>query len=104
MIIIPNRLADALEAADPGSGWTTWRAADGHQQRVDAVRQHVLSSVDRWNDMSREQRRAYVQDLLAPLRVPEDMLAELVEAPAVSLPPRSTDDPVDGSSGFTSRS
>jgi hypothetical protein len=87
---IQNRLADALEVADPGSGWTTWRAADGHQQRVDGVRQHLLSTTGRWNGMSRERRRAYVQDLLAPLRISEDLLAELV-VQAASVPVRSTD-------------
>lgn len=90
---IQNRLADALEAADPGSGWTTWRAAGGHQQRIDAVRQHLLSTTGRWNDMSREQRRAYVQDLLAPLRTPEALLAELIHVRAAPVPTRSTDSP-----------
>jgi hypothetical protein len=93
---IQNRLADALEAADPGSGWTKWRAAGGHQRRVDTVRHHLMSSVSHWNDMGREQRRAYVKDLLAPLRIPEDLLAELVEVQAVSAPARSTDDHADG--------
>ena len=93
---IQNRLADALEAADPGSGWTTWRAAAGHQQRVDAVRQHLSSTAGRWNDMSHEQRQAYVQDLLAPLRVPEGLLAELVDVQAASVPSRSTDSPAEG--------
>jgi hypothetical protein len=77
---IQNRLADALEAADPGAGWTTWRAADGHQQRIDAVRQHLVTTFGRSCGMTREQRRAYVQDLLAPLRIREDLLAELVDA------------------------
>jgi hypothetical protein len=40
--------------------------------------------------MSRERRRAYVQDLLAPLRISEDLLAELV-GQAASVPVRSTD-------------
>jgi acyl-CoA reductase-like NAD-dependent aldehyde dehydrogenase len=90
---IQNRLADALEAADPGSGWTTWRAAEGHQQRIDAVRQHLLSAAGQWNGMSREQRQAYVQDLLAPLRTPDDLLAELVDVQASPVPTRSTDSP-----------
>jgi hypothetical protein len=88
---IQNRLADALEAADPGLGWTTWRAAEGHDQRVDAVRQHFLSAAVHWNGMSREQRKAYVQDLLAPLRTPDDLLAELVDLPAPPLPTQSTE-------------
>ncbi|WP_233624224.1 hypothetical protein [Actinoplanes sp. ATCC 53533] len=92
---IQNRLADALEAADPGSGWTTWRAADGHQQRVDAIRQHLESTASRRNGMTREQRRAYVQDLLAPLRIPEDQLTELVDIQAAAVPTRSTDSPAE---------
>jgi hypothetical protein len=53
-----------------------------------------LLAVGRWNVMSREQRRAYVQDLLAPLRTPEDLLAELVEVQAAPAPtPPATDSP-----------
>lgn len=76
---IQNRLADALEAADPGSGWTRWRAAEAHEQRVDAVRDHLLSAGGRWDEMSRELRRGYVQSLLAPLRVSDDLLTELAD-------------------------
>ncbi|MCY1144139.1 hypothetical protein OWR29_39610 [Actinoplanes sp. Pm04-4] len=90
---IQNRLADALEAADPGSGWTTWRDAEGHQQRIDAVRQHLLSTAGHWNGMSREQQRAYVQDLLAPLRTSEDLVAELVDLQAAPISTGSTDSP-----------
>jgi hypothetical protein len=79
---LQNRLADALEAADPGSEWTTWRAAAGHQQRIEAVRQHLLSAAGRWNVMDHAERRAYVLDLLAPLHTSEDLLAELMEIDA----------------------
>jgi hypothetical protein len=75
---IQNRLADALEAADPGSGWTEWRAAEGHEGRVDAVRHLLLSGSRAWTGMSREERQAYVQDLLAPLRLAQDLMTELV--------------------------
>jgi hypothetical protein len=88
---IQNRLADALEAADPGSGWTSWRAADAHQQRVDAVRQYLSTTAVRSSGMSPEQRRAYAQDLLAPLRTPEALLAELVDAQASPVPAEPTD-------------
>ena len=44
---IQNRLADALEAADPGTGWTDWRPAEEHTDRVGAVRRH-LSTPGRW--------------------------------------------------------
>jgi hypothetical protein len=76
---IQNRLADALEAADPGTGWTEWRAAAQHTHRVDAVRRHLASADGWWNAMSREQRDAHVRDLLAPLRVSDDLLGELVD-------------------------
>ncbi|WP_203841260.1 hypothetical protein [Winogradskya humida] len=89
---IQNRLADALEAADPGPGWTKWRAAERHQHRVDAVRQH-LSDAGHWNAMSREQREAYVEDLLAPLRIASDLLDDLVAVQADPVPTRSTDSP-----------
>jgi hypothetical protein len=42
--------------------------------------------------MSREQRRAYVQDLLAPLWTSEDQLAELVDIRAAPVAPESTDE------------
>jgi hypothetical protein len=92
---IQNRLADALEAADPGSGWTAWRDVEGHQQRVDAVRLHLVSAADHWNGMSREQREAYVQDLLAPLRTPHALLAELVDLQAPPVPTQSTESPAE---------
>jgi hypothetical protein len=38
---IQHRLADVLEAADPGSGWTDWRAAEQNVDRVEAARRHV---------------------------------------------------------------
>jgi hypothetical protein len=44
---IQNRLVDALEAADPGTGWTHWRAAEQHIDRIEAVRHH-LSTVGQW--------------------------------------------------------
>ncbi|WP_307872826.1 hypothetical protein [Paractinoplanes ovalisporus] len=80
---VQNRLADALEAADPGDGWTNWRAADGHETRVEAVRRHLRSSGDAWNSMSPDVRAGYVRDLLAPLRLPETLLAELIKIRAL---------------------
>jgi hypothetical protein len=74
---IQNRLADALEAADPGSGWTDWRAAEQHTDRVEAVRRHLSTAGRWWRDMSREQREGYVSDILAPLRLSDELLAEL---------------------------
>jgi len=44
---------------------------------------------------TREQRRAYAQDLLAPLRTPEDQLTELVDVQAAAVPTRSTDSPAE---------
>lgn len=41
---IQHRLADALEAADPGQGWHDWRNADGHPYRVQAVRAHLTGA------------------------------------------------------------
>lgn len=83
---VQNRLADALEAADPGTGRTEWRGVQQHTQRVDDVRRHLLSAGSWWNDMTREQRTDYVRDLLAPLRVPDDILADLTELPAQPAP------------------
>src|SRR3954464_8831995 len=41
---IQRRLADALELADPGPGWSYWREADRHGQRIEAVRQHLAGA------------------------------------------------------------
>lgn len=76
---VQNRLADALEASDPGSGWAMWRAAEGHERRVEAVRRHLSSAGSWWDRMGAEQRRAYVLDILAPLRPQDGLLTELVE-------------------------
>ena len=74
---IQNRLADALEAADLGTGWTGWRAAEQHIDRVEAVRHHLSTAVRWWRDLSREQREDYIRDVLAPLRLSNELLAEL---------------------------
>lgn len=76
---IQHRLADALEAADPGTRWKEWRAAEQHLQRVETVRCHLSTAGQWWKDMAREQRGAYVRDILAPLRLSAELLAELVE-------------------------
>jgi hypothetical protein len=83
---VQNRLADALEAADPGRGWTQWRAAEGHDRRVEAVRHHLSSSDGWWDRMTVEQRRAHVLDLLAPLRLSEGLLTELVGIQGEPMP------------------
>ncbi len=72
-----TRLADALEAADPGQGWHDWRNADGHPHRVQAVRAHLTGAGGWWHDANGEQRAAYVRDILAPLRSSPELLAEL---------------------------
>ncbi|WFE49878.1 hypothetical protein [Micromonospora sp. WMMD1155] len=79
---IQHRLVDALEAADPGQGWRTWRNADAHPHRVEAVRAHLAQAGEWWQDASDEQRAAYVRDLLAPLRLSQELLCELSGAPA----------------------
>ena len=79
---VQNRLADTLEAADPGAGWSDWRAAEGHEGRVEAVRRHLRSSGNALNDMSTDIRTHHVRDLLAPLRLSEALVAELIEIPA----------------------
>lgn len=74
---IQHRLADALEAADPGDSWTVWRAADQHPHRVDAVRAHLSQQGEWWLASDEDRRSAYVRDLLAPLRPSRELLAEL---------------------------
>ncbi|WP_019900254.1 hypothetical protein [Salinispora arenicola] len=74
---IQHRLADALEAADPGQGWHDWRNADGHPHRVQAVRAHLTGAGKWWHDANGEQRAAYVRDILALLRPSPELLAEL---------------------------
>jgi len=74
---IQNRLADALEAASSGTGWTDWRAAERHVDRVEAVRRHLSTADQWWEDMSFEQRGDYVRDVLAPLRLSDELLVEL---------------------------
>jgi hypothetical protein len=76
---VQRRLADALEAADSGTRWATWRAAERHVHRVELLRRHLAEAGRWWKEMSRERRGAYVQDVLAPLRLPAQLLAELVE-------------------------
>ncbi|MCO1594147.1 hypothetical protein M8C17_03135 [Micromonospora sp. RHAY321] len=75
---IQHRLADALEAADPGQGWHDWRNAAAHPHRVEAVRAHLTQAGKWWQDTSEEQRVAYVRDLLAPLRPSQELLAALI--------------------------
>ncbi|MBE1485362.1 hypothetical protein [Plantactinospora soyae] len=74
---IQHRLADALEAVDPGGGWRTWRAAEAHTDRVEAVRRQLAGAGGWWRNMDEQDRRRYIQDLLAPLRVSDELLAEL---------------------------
>src|SRR5215510_3689183 len=58
---IQHRLADALEAADPGTGWRQWRRAEVHAHRVEAVRRHLAGAGKWWHDADHEQRAAYVR-------------------------------------------
>jgi hypothetical protein len=58
-------------------------AAEGHVQRVDAVRDHLRSASRTWAGMSREERRTYVQNLLAPLRISPDLRRRLTLTAAV---------------------
>jgi hypothetical protein len=81
---IQNRLADALEAADPGTGWRDWRDADRHDHRLDAVRRSLSHAGQRWQEMSVEQRTAHIRVLLAPLRPSDHLVNELIQAPATS--------------------
>ncbi len=81
---IQDRLADALEAADPGNGWRDWRDADRHGHRVEAVRRSLADAGRRWREMSVEQRAAHVRVLLAPLRPSDRLVNELIQEPATS--------------------
>jgi hypothetical protein len=74
---IQNRLADALEAADPGQGWRKWREAEGHPHRVEAVRRHLAKAGKWWQECDHEERIAHVRNVLAPLRPSDELLAEL---------------------------
>ena len=77
-----HRLADALEAADPGNRWRDWRSADGHPHRVEAVRAHLTQAGKAWQDLSEEQREGYVLNLLAPLHPSQELLADLTATTA----------------------
>jgi len=90
---IQHRLADSLEAADPGQGWREWRKAEAHSHRVEAVRVHLAGSGKWWQDSGPEERAKYVRDLLAPLRLTEGLLAELT---AIENPMTATSDSNDG--------
>ncbi|MCM0676219.1 hypothetical protein NCC78_16195 [Micromonospora phytophila] len=83
---IQHRLADALEAADPGRGWHDWRSADAHPHTVEAVRAHLTEACSWWQEANEDQRLAYVRDLLAPLRPSQELLAELATT-ATTRPP-----------------
>ncbi|OJF10851.1 hypothetical protein [Couchioplanes caeruleus] len=83
---IQRRLADALEAADPGSGWARWRLAEGHEERVGIVRRHLSTAGPWWNDLNRAERETYVRDILAPLNLSADLLAEVTATHGDSLP------------------
>ncbi|MGC5019078.1 hypothetical protein [Micromonospora sp. DT47] len=58
-------------------GWQGWRRAEAHAGRVELIRHHLTRPDEWWQNADREQRAAYVQDLLAPLRPSDKLLAEL---------------------------
>jgi hypothetical protein len=74
---IQDRLADALEAADPGIGWRDWRDADGHPERIELVRRRLAEAGEWWRRATEENRAKHVRVLLAPLRPSDRLLAEL---------------------------
>ena len=86
---IQHRLADALELADPGTGWNDWRKAEQHGHRVEAVRQYLAAAGPWWMQLGLEQRGAYVRDILAPLRVSTELLADLTAVGGEPLPTSS---------------
>jgi hypothetical protein len=78
---VQNRLADALEAADPGSGWCDWRKAEAHTRYVEKVRGFLSTAGDWWRNTSEQERATHVRVLLAPLRPSAGLLDELVNVP-----------------------
>ena len=83
---IQHRLADALESADGGTSWSDWRDAEQHAHRVDAVRRHLATAGRWWKELDPEQRDVYIRDVLAPLRLPAELLADLVAIEGEPLP------------------
>jgi hypothetical protein len=79
---VQDRLADALEAVDPGSGWHSWRKAEAHTRRVEKVRRYLSTAGDWWRNMPEQERAAHVRVLLAPLRPSIELLDELVNLQA----------------------
>src|SRR5689334_20142862 len=75
---VQNRLADALEAADAGTGWSDWRRADRHNHRLEAIQRYVAGLGERWLGMSQTQRELFVRSLLAPLRASDAQIAEIM--------------------------
>ena len=75
---IQHRLCDELVAADPGTGWQRWREAEGHEHRVDIVRQHLATGDPWWADPTIEDRAEHVRNLLAPLLLSPELVAELI--------------------------
>ena len=80
---VQRLLADALEHADPGDGWTRWRNAAEHQHRLQRVRRYVASAATSkwWVQATPEERAVHVRDVLAPLRASDDLVADLCREP-----------------------
>jgi hypothetical protein len=74
---IQNRLADALEAAEPAKDWGTWRSAEIHADRVELVRRRLGQAGEWWQNLTRDERRTHVRDLLAPLRASDELINTL---------------------------
>lgn len=76
---VQRRLMRSLAVEDP-EGWYAWADASQHAIAVGRFEDFVSgpSCSDWWNSATDPDRRRFVLDCLAPLRVPDHMLATLV--------------------------
>jgi hypothetical protein len=74
---VQRRLAAALRDID-GPKWDVWADARNHPREVDKVRSYLNAAGTWWSSATEELRRSHVIDLLSPLIVPDDLLAELL--------------------------
>jgi hypothetical protein len=75
---VQHKLVDALAAAEPAKNWAAWRDAAGHPEKVERIRSHLAELGEWWTVAPVIKREAYVRDLLAPLRVDDELLGELI--------------------------
>jgi hypothetical protein len=74
---VQRRIAAALRTLE-GASWDEWADARRHDREVQRVRAHLSDAGPWWASAQPNERRQRVLDLLSPLDVPPDLLADLI--------------------------